>query len=127
MSSGILRTTDAPVPPVFRELLPISDPAPNCESDRVMENTFVIAWRSKSEPRWGQGKKLLTRDEAAALAEELNREHPAFIHEALNLAAPAAVTPPAEATPSSIVEVDFQPALQATEMAPGETREALVV
>src|SRR5439155_13822757 len=41
----------------FRALLPIFDCDQNSDPDRVMENTFVIAWRSKSEPRWGQGKK----------------------------------------------------------------------
>jgi len=66
-----------------------------------MENTFVIAWRSKSEPRWGQGKKLFTRAEAEALSEEMNRDYPAFVHEALNLAASEPAPEPA------IIEVDF--------------------
>ena len=52
-----------------------------------MENTYVIAWKSKDEPRFGQGKKLLTREEAELLADELNQDYPAFIHEAFNLAA----------------------------------------
>jgi hypothetical protein len=68
-----------------------------------MENNFVIAWRSKSEPRWGQGKKLFTREEAQALADEMNRDYPAFFHEPLNLAA-------SETTPApepAIIQIDF--------------------
>jgi len=79
-----------------------------------MENTFVIAWRSKSEPRWGQGKKLLAREEAVTLAEELNQDYPAFTHEAFDLTASATVSPAAEAPESSIVAVDFQPAAAGT-------------
>lgn len=71
-----------------------------------MENTFVIAWRSKSEPRWGQGKKLFTREEAERLADEMNRDYPGFIHEPLNLAA----TEPAPAPEPAIIQVDFSPA-----------------
>lgn len=72
-----------------------------------MENTFVIAWKSRTEPRWGRGKKLLTREEAEALAAELNEDHPAFFHEAVNVAAEVInvnfnVTPVAEAEPQPI-------------------------
>lgn len=69
-----------------------------------MEKTFVISWRSKSEPRWGQGRKLFTREEAEALADEMNRDYPAFVHEPLNLAAsePAAQPEPA------IIQVEFR-------------------
>ena len=56
------------------------------EPHRVMEKTYVIAWRSKTEPRFGQGKKLFTRDEAESLADEMNQDYPAFIHEPFNLA-----------------------------------------
>ena|SRR5205809_519958 len=75
-----------------------------------MENTFVIAWRSKSEPRWGQGKKLLAREEAVALAEELNQDYPAFTHEAFDLAAPETMSAATEALESSIIAIDFEPA-----------------
>lgn len=70
-----------------------------------MENTFVIAWRSKSEPRWGQGKKLFTREEAQTLAEEMNRDYPAFVHEPLNLVATEPA--PAPAPEPAIIQVDF--------------------
>jgi hypothetical protein len=69
-----------------------------------MEKNFVIAWKSTSEPRWGQGKKLFTREEAEALAEEMNQDYPAFIHEALDLTATAPVVKPEPA----IIHVDFQ-------------------
>ena len=80
-----------------------------------MERTFVIAWKSKSEPRWGQGKKLFTREEAEALADEMNQDYPSFVHEPFNLAVTAPVT---ETTPAAapepvlepaIIHVDFQP------------------
>lgn len=72
-----------------------------------METTYVIAWRSKAEPRWGQGKKHFTREEAEALAAELNQDYPAFVHEARNLAVSNA--PAAQAPETSIIDVDFQP------------------
>jgi len=92
-----------------------------------MENTFVIAWRSKSEPRWGQGKKLLARDEAVALAEELNHDYPAFTHEPFDLTAPAAASPVAEATESTIVAVDFQSESEGAFDPQVEEREAVLI
>lgn len=71
-----------------------------------MEKNFVIAWKSKSEPRWGQGKKLFTREEAETLADEMNQDYPAFVHEALDLTASAPVAKPEPA----IIHVDFQTA-----------------
>ena len=50
-----------------------------------MNKTYVISWRSRSGPAIGQGKKLLDRDEAERLAEELNQEYPDFIHEAISI------------------------------------------
>jgi hypothetical protein len=81
-----------------------------------MENTYVIAWRSKSEPRWGQGKKLLSRNEAETLVAELNQDYPSFVHAALNVS-PAA----AEISNTSIINVDFQPAAEMSE------REAVLI
>lgn len=49
-----------------------------------MKKTYVISWRSRIGPAAGQGKKRLAREEAERLAEELNREYPGFIHEAVN-------------------------------------------
>jgi hypothetical protein len=72
-----------------------------------MERTFVIAWKSKSEPRWGQGKKLFTREEAQALADEMNQDYPGFIHEPFNLSATQVTEPVLE---PAVIHVDFQPA-----------------
>ena len=73
-----------------------------------MEKSFVIAWRSKSEARWGQGKKLFTRDEAEALADEMNCDYPAFQHEALNVVTGEILATPA-AEPA-ILHVEFRSA-----------------
>jgi hypothetical protein len=84
-----------------------------------MEKTYVIGWKSKSEPRWGQGKKFFTREEALALAAEMNRDYPAFIHEALDLA-PAGATVDAVPTPEpAIIHIDFV-------TTPAETREVVM-
>ena len=50
-----------------------------------MNKNYVISWRSRLGPAIGQGKKLLEREEAQRLADELNQEYPDFIHEAINL------------------------------------------
>jgi hypothetical protein len=90
-----------------------------------MENTFVIAWRSKKEPRSGQGNKHLTREEAEALAEELNHDYPAFVHEAVNLEpSPAASTAPA-GSECSVITVDFQPTAPPLEEV--DDREAVLI
>jgi hypothetical protein len=49
-----------------------------------MKKTYVISWRSRIGPAAGQGKRRFEREEAERLAEELNREYPGFIHEAVN-------------------------------------------
>jgi hypothetical protein len=49
-----------------------------------MKKTYVICWRSRLGPAAGQGKKRFEREEAERLAEELNREYPGFIHEAMD-------------------------------------------
>ena len=88
-----------------------------------MEKTYVIGWKSKSEPRWGQGKKLFTREEAEALAEEMNQDYPAFVHEALNLVA-TETTPEVAPTPEpELIHVDFSAAPATTEV---ETREVVM-
>jgi hypothetical protein len=50
-----------------------------------MKKTYVITWRSRIGPAAGQGKKRFDREEAERLAQELNREYPGFIHEAVNM------------------------------------------
>ena len=49
-----------------------------------MKKTYVISWRSRIGPAAGQGKRRFDQTEAERLAEELNREYPGFIHEAVN-------------------------------------------
>jgi hypothetical protein len=89
-----------------------------------MENTYVIAWKSKDEPRFGQGKKLLTREEAEQLADELNQDYPAFIHEAFNLAAPAE----APLAPDNIITPEFRLAeVSPTPAAEEPAREAAAI
>ena len=86
-----------------------------------MQNTYVIAWKSKDEPRFGQGKKLLTREEAERLAEELNQDYPAFIHEAINLAAPAEGPAP----PDNIITPEFASPVVSEAAAPEEPLPAM--
>jgi hypothetical protein len=50
-----------------------------------MKKTYAIAWRSRIGPAAGQGQRRFEREEAERLAEELNREYPGFIHEAVNM------------------------------------------
>lgn len=77
-----------------------------------MANTYVISWKSKSEPRSGQGKKMLSREDAQALAHQLNCDHPLFFHQAINVA--IAEDPSAS---SVIVPVDFHsPALDDSDL-----------
>ena len=72
-----------------------------------MQPTYVIAWQSKSRGSVGRGKALFTREEAHQVAEELNRDHPTFHHEPLDLGAvPASVDTSSDATP-----VDNLPAI----------------
>lgn len=49
-----------------------------------MKKTYAISWRSRIGPAAGQGKRRFEREQAERLAEELNREYPGFIHEAVN-------------------------------------------
>ena len=69
----------------------------------VMENTYVISWKSKSEPRSGQGKKMFSREDAEALAHQLNCDYPLFFHQAFNVATAAPMPEPAV-----ILPLDFQ-------------------
>lgn len=78
-----------------------------------MNNTFVIAWRSKAEPRMGQGKKRMTREEAESLSVQLNQDYPGFVHHPVDL------DPQAQA--NGIVEVDFRSANEEPE------REAVLI
>lgn len=51
-----------------------------------MQDTYVIIWVAKDKDRSGTGKRRLTKSEAEALAGELNKDHPTFLHRALDTA-----------------------------------------
>ena len=80
-----------------------------------MERTYVIGWKSKEEPRFGQGKKLFTREEAEQLAAQLNADYPAFFHEPLNLQ-PSVEPKPAEGVASDTI-IDFTSIVEQAEPA----------
>jgi len=90
-----------------------------------MENTYVIAWKAKVGGCSGQGTKRLTRAEAGQLADELNQDHPNFIHEPFNLQRIAAGPETETATDESgiIRDVAFAPASSESDCSP--VREAV--
>ena len=48
-----------------------------------MSVAYVIQWKSKVNGRAGRGTKQFEHQEAERLAEELNREYPDILHEAV--------------------------------------------
>jgi hypothetical protein len=52
----------------------------------AMENTFGIIWVAKGRDRWGLGTNRFSKEEAEALATELNEDHGAFLHRAIDTA-----------------------------------------
>lgn len=44
---------------------------------------YVIFWRRKSDGRCGKGTKQFTLQQATALADNLNKEFPQFLHSVL--------------------------------------------
>jgi hypothetical protein len=80
-----------------------------------MSMQYVIQWKSKVNGRAGKGTKLFEHEEAARLADELNREYPNILHEAVP--APAQEQPPgahAENEPAG-AEAETEPAATATD------------
>jgi hypothetical protein len=57
------------------------------DDNGTMQDTYVIIWIAKDKDRSGIGKRLLTKRQAEALAQELNHHHQAFLHRALDTAA----------------------------------------
>ncbi len=55
-----------------------------------MEKTYIISWTDRNTGRRGQGKKLLDKQDANALAAELNQEFPEYEHLVVNTADPQA-------------------------------------
>ena len=53
----------------------------------MIDNGYIIAWKARAGCDSGRGRKVYCREEAEALARELNQNYPAFIHEAVRAAA----------------------------------------
>lgn len=51
-----------------------------------MQQTYIIIWVAKAKDRSGVGKNQFTKNEAEALAAELNNAYPGFRHLAINTA-----------------------------------------
>jgi hypothetical protein len=58
-----------------------------------MDKTYAIIWTATQRGSWGLGTKRYSKDEAEALAAQLNEEHGQFLHRAIDVANedPAAV------------------------------------
>lgn len=54
-----------------------------------MSKSYVIQWKSLVNGRSGKGTNLFALDEAQQLAQELNREYPAIVHEAVEASSQA--------------------------------------
>ena len=52
-------------------------------SKAMRTTNYVIQWKSLVNGRAGRGTKHFDRDEAERLAQELNREYPQILHEAV--------------------------------------------
>ena len=52
-------------------------------SKASMRNRYVIQWKSTVNGRAGRGTKVFDRVQAERLADELNREYPQIVHEAV--------------------------------------------
>jgi hypothetical protein len=50
-------------------------------SKAVMSKSYVIQWKSTVNGRSGRGTKLFDFEQAEELAQELNQEYPAILHE----------------------------------------------
>jgi hypothetical protein len=74
------------------------------------ESTYVISWHAKLRASAGQGKKRFTREEGERLAQELNRDYPNFVHEAVEVLAGNESQAPFGADDSQIIrDTDFNP------------------
>jgi hypothetical protein len=50
-----------------------------------MSKNYVIQWKSKVNGRAGRGTKRFEKEEASRLVDELNREYPQIMHEAIEV------------------------------------------
>jgi hypothetical protein len=51
-----------------------------------MDKTYAIIWTATQRGRWGLGTKRYSKEEAEALANQLNEEHRQFLHRAIDMA-----------------------------------------
>lgn len=75
-----------------------------------MEKTYVIKWKPRLGVTHSLSKKLFSQEEAEQLAEELNQDHPEFIHEPHNLIVATVLTaaPLEPSCESSVIRnIDF--------------------
>jgi hypothetical protein len=58
-----------------------------------MDNTHAILWTARERDRWGLGTRRFSKEEAEALANQLNEEHDEFVHRPIDMTSqePAAV------------------------------------
>jgi len=50
-----------------------------------MENMYVVIWVAKNKDRSGIGQRHFNREQAEALANDLNENYPGFLHRAMSL------------------------------------------
>src|SRR5438105_8331041 len=62
-------------------------------SKAVMSKSYVIQWKSTVNGRSGRGTKLFDFEEARELAQELNQEYPAILHEPVEARSASQPTP----------------------------------
>lgn len=51
-----------------------------------VENTYAIVWLARHRESSGVGTKRFSKEEAEKVARELNEDHPAFAHRAVDIA-----------------------------------------
>ena len=70
-----------------------------------MDKTFAIIWTTPQPGRSGVGTKRFSKDEAEALANQLNEAHGEFLHRAIDLATEDPAVVLAEMRSADAVEV----------------------
>ena len=65
-----------------------------------MNKNYVIQWKSTVNGRAGRGTKTFDREEAERLVEELNREYPQIVHEAVETQADSPEPQPESGQPA---------------------------
>ena len=96
----------------------------------AMDKTYAIVWTATQRDRSGIGTRRFSKDEAEALASQLNEEHREFLHRAIDMGTedPAVVLAAmrsALAEPPREAEIVNLPDLVAAEAAAIETAELM--